>query len=268
MIYADQKEKTGTINNGQKLRLTAICSGSRGNGKTWLASTICHGLASKKKKILLFDADCGLENVAYQHQLETGLSYHKLLNGSVTLNNAVEHFKSGKFDVVCSPAGEDMLAGAPVGRVQILAKDLQHLSYNYDHVFIDCSDDCVQVANVFLNLCQSVILLVNTDQVSLTRAYEKLVRLKRVCPMVSVKIIINHAQTYEEGKQIYKSLLKASAEYIKLGVELLGVVRQDAHIRECVLSKNLILKRFPACKGAEDALRIIDRIEEADFSDV
>lgn len=267
MIYSIDNNIKTIPEEFTNTRLIALCSGSKGIGKTWLAATICHCLALHRKKILFFDADCGLENVSFQLDLNNLSSYIEILNGGITLNNAVQNFNRGGFDIISAPAGENGLVSAPLGRVQILAEDLYHFANYYDSVILDCPDENLQSANVFLSLCRLIIMVVNPDPFSLTQAYQKIVRLNKINPTAQIKIVINHAQSYEEGKQIFKSLLKAAKEYIKVDIALLGIIRQDSHIREAVLNKALLLKRYPACRGSEDAVIIGKKILEEQFND-
>ena len=55
--------------------LIAICSGTKGIGKTWLSVNLSHGLSLLKNKVLFFDADCGIENISYQLGFELKKSY-------------------------------------------------------------------------------------------------------------------------------------------------------------------------------------------------
>lgn len=246
--------------------MTAFCSASKGNGKTWLAATLCHSLALCRKKILFFDADCGLENAAFQLDFKTPVPYAKLINGALTLNNAASYYNAGGFDVISALSGENSLALAPVGRVQILGSDLAYFSNYYDAVFLDCCDEDLKTVNVFFQLCGTIIIIVNTDMPSLTQAYNKILRLKKINPSARLQVVINHARNYEEGRQIYKILLKAVEQHIHAAPELLGIIRQDPHIREAVVNKSLLLKRYPVCSGAEDTTAIAKKILEEHFS--
>ena len=61
-----------------KNHLIAICSGTKGIGKTWLAVNLSHSLALLRKKVLFFDADCGIENISYQLDFNLKNSYQTL----------------------------------------------------------------------------------------------------------------------------------------------------------------------------------------------
>ncbi len=245
-----------------KNHLIAICSGTKGIGKTWLAVNLSHSLALLRKKVLFFDADCGIENISYQLDFNLKNSYHNLLNGSITLNNGIFKYDKGFFDIICSKSGENLLASAPVGRVQVLAKDLFCFSRNYDYVILDCSDDDIKNVNTFINICNLVFIIVNSDPLSLEGAYKKIEKIKKINPKADIKIIINRVISYNEGNQVYKNLLNAAQTYIKTDLDLIGIIRQDTRIRDCVLNKSLLLNRYIASEGAEDMIKISQKILE------
>lgn len=240
----------------------AVCSGSKAAGKTWLTTTICHNLGILKKKVLFFDADCGVENIAGQLGIKQCTAYSRLLNGNQTINNSVFRFDKGKFDLICCFPGEDRFNNAPAGRTQLLAGDLAYFSKHYDFVFVDCATDNNKTINPFFNICSNIVLLVNSDPAAVTAAYHKLETLKKISADTQFYIVINQAVSVEEGMQTYKTLLKAAQEYIKVNLNLLGVIRQDSRIREAVVNRSLLLSRYPACEGTEDVKKIVRQILE------
>ena len=245
-----------------KNHLIAICSGTKGIGKTWLCANLSHALGLSKQKVLFFDADCGIENVAYQLDIDFNQSYNNMLNGSVTINNMVYRYDKGSFDIIGANSEANILASAPVGRVQVLTQDLFYLSKFYDYTFIDCSDDDIKNANSFFNVAKIIVLIVNANPKSSEGAYKKIEKLKKINPYADIKIVINRAMSYNEGTQVYKSLLQAAQTYIKVDLSLLGIIRQDTRIRDSVLNKSLLINRYPASEGAEDVIKIAQKILE------
>lgn len=242
--------------------LIAICSGTKGIGKTWLAVTLSNALSLLKKKVLFFDADCSITNIDYQLDLKNTENYKSLITGNLTINKSVQYCEKSGFDVISSKSGEDILSTSPVGRIQILARDLFCFSKYYDYVLVDCSDDDVKNANNFLHICKFIILIVNTDPTSLIGAYKKIEKIKKINSDAKIHIVINRALSYNEGKQMYENLLKASVDYIKVDLNLLGIIRQDSRIRDCVMNKSLLLNRYPASEGAEDVFSLSKKILE------
>ena len=104
--------------------------------------------------------------------------------------------------------------------------------------------------------------MVNAEPNSIISTYTKLEEIKKIMPEMRGNIIINRAFSYDEGSQIYKSLLQAAEEYIKIKLNLFGIIRQDTRIRDAVLNHSLLLNRYSSCEGAEDILAISKRLLE------
>ena len=246
----------------KKFNIVAVCAGTKGIGKTWFTAAICHALGLLHKKILFFDADCGLENVAHQTELQKCADYSALFSGALTLNTAVSPFVDGNFTVICSEPGNDAFNLASIGRVQVLAGDLTLLAQYFDFVFMDCSDNENQNLNPFLHICKNILIIVNANSSSSAEAFKTILKLKKICPDSHLNIIVNRADSYEEGRQIFKTLLKASKEYININLNLLGIIRRDSRIREAAVNHCLILERYPDCEGAQDCKAIANSFLE------
>src|SRR5277367_3716493 len=91
----------------------AVASGKGGVGKTWFAITLCHALAKRKKKMLLFDGDLGLANVDIQLGLTPDRDLGAVIEGSSSLANAVVKYKEGGFDILAGRSGSGSLATLP-----------------------------------------------------------------------------------------------------------------------------------------------------------
>ena len=55
---------------------------------------------------------------------------------------------------------------------------------------------------------------------------------------------------------------KEDCNYYRPSLNLAGIIRQDTRIRDCVLNKSLLLNRYLASEGAEDMIKISQKILE------
>src|ERR1700728_4143735 len=115
----------------------AIASGKGGVGKTWFAITLCHALAKRKKRVLLFDGDLGLANVDIQLGLTPERDLGAVVDGGSTLAAAVVKYKEGGFDILAGRSGSGSLAMLPSQKLFDMRNDLIALARNYDYVLID-----------------------------------------------------------------------------------------------------------------------------------
>jgi len=235
--------------NHNENNIVAVCSGSKGVGKTWFTAALCQSLSLKKQKVLFFDADGGIENIAWQLGLKQSDLYVKMLKNEITLNNAVTTYSKGKFDVIYADPKKNFLSAYPVGRSQILAMDLKNFSFLYDQVLVDCSETNVQLKNIFLHLADKIILMMESNSTGLTSAYKELEHIKLIYPLAEVFVVVNHVFSKSEGEQTFQTLLEADKQFIGLKPKLLGVINQDGRIRDCVLNKTTLFERYPICQS-------------------
>lgn len=231
-----------------KNNLIAICSTSQGVGKTWFSGILSQTLSNLQKKVLFFDADTGIENIAYQLGLKSSDLYFKMLKNNITLNNAVQNYTKGHFDIIYSNPAQNDLSTQPIGRSQILALDLKNFALNYDYVVIDCSGNNSKLKNIFINASSSVILIIEPSVKSSTNAYRQLEHIKKIAPNAQIFIVTNRALSHNEGEQIFKTLQEADNQFIKANPKFLGSIKQDGRIRDCVKNKTTLFERYPVCE--------------------
>lgn len=240
--------------------LIVVCSGTKGVGKTWLAAALAEALASKKEKVLFFDADAGAENVAFQRGLKKNVIYRDMIKGKITLNNAVCSYAKLKFDVIYANPLENVLNAYPAGRAQILALDLKNLSKLYGYVVADCSNDNVVIKNILQNAAGKIVLILGAGKNALSDAYRELENIKKICFEPEVGVVVNHALSRSEGEQIFATLESANNRFIGIKLKLLGVIDQDGCIRDCVLSKASLFERYPSSQSLKNVMSIAEAI--------
>ena len=114
--------------------IIAVTSGKCGIGKTWFSISLAYALSLCKQKVLLFDADNGIENINTQLGLGINCGLEQAINGENSLNQVIVNYDKGHFDVISRRAESANLSVLPIGRLQILGDDLCALSENYDKV--------------------------------------------------------------------------------------------------------------------------------------
>lgn len=236
----------------KKSNLFVICSGTKGIGKTWFSSVLGQSLTMLKQKVLFFDADGGMENIAFQLNLEKSDLYGQMLKNRLTLNNAVTFCAKGHFDVIYADPQKNNLSAYPVGRCQILVSDLKAFAVNYDLVLADCSNSNVMLKNILLKAADHIILMIEPNLNGNIDAYKELEHIKKISPDAQISVVVNHALSYSEGEQIFKTLLKADEQFIGVAPKLLGVIKQDGRIRDCVANKATLFERYPVCESLHD----------------
>lgn len=260
------QDKVESKNNNSKKEVIrphqkiAIASGKGGVGKTWLSITLCHALANKGKKVLLFDGDLGLANVDIQLGLMPKHDLGGVLAGRLPLNQATTAYSDGGFDIIAGRSGSGNLADIATSRLRSLSEDISLLSASYDQVVFDLGAGVERTVRSLANQVDVVFVVTTDEPTALTDAYAfmKLTHIER--PNLELKVIVNMANSTKEGERTYNTILKACEGFLKFSPALAGVVRRDTKVRETIRNQTSILVRFPNTEAANDVRIIVDKL--------
>lgn len=248
------------IKPGRSSHLVAIASGKGGVGKTWLAITLAHALARAGARTLLFDGDLGLANVDVQLGLMPTRDLGGVLDGPLPLADAVIPYGSGGFDVIAGHSGSGLLANQPRAQITCLIERLRAVAQDYDHVILDLGaglDRSVRQLSLAADTC---IVVLTNEPTSLTDAYAFIKVRQRDGGDGPVSVVVNMAATVRDGQSAFRALQKACESFLKLSPSLLGIVRQDAKVRESIRNQMSILSRYPNACAALDVEGIATRL--------
>ena len=257
---SDEVSKTAPRAKGRNV--LAIASGKGGVGKTWFAITLTHSLVREGKKALLFDGDLGLANIDIQLGLMPKHDLGGVISGRIGLREAVTPFPDGGFDIIAGRSGSGSLANLPATRLQALSDDLIQTGKSYDKVLIDLGAGVDQGVRQMTSLANTVIVITNGDPTSLTDAYAFIKVPHMARPKTDIRVVVNMAKDRKEGEAIYNKLLKACEGFLKISPPLLGVVRADPRVSECIRSQTPLLMRHPNCDAAQDMEAITQKLLE------
>ncbi|AUG51979.1 MinD/ParA family protein [Thalassospira marina] len=240
----------------------AIASGKGGVGKTWFAISLCHALALHELKALLFDGDLGLANIDIQLGLMPKHDLGSVISGRLALRDAITEFEDGGFDIVAGRSGSGTLANLSTARLQALSDDLLQTGKSYDKVLIDLGAGVDQGVRQMTSLANTVIVLTNGDPTALTDAYAFIKVTHMARPKTDIRVVVNLAKDKKEGEAIYGKLLKACEGFLKISPPLLGVIRADSKVSECIRNQTPLLTRHPNSNAAQDIEAIATRLIE------
>ena len=238
--------------------IIAVASGKGGVGKTWFSSTLAYALAQKGKRVLLFDGDLGLANVDIQLGVMVKRDLKDVIEGTLSLERVIHHFKDGGFDVIAGRSGQATLSSLPLLRLNEIMKQLRSLAKKYDAVIIDLGAGVDKTVR-FMAAMASLTLLVTTEEpTSLTDAYAFIKLSHSTGHSDTIKLVINMASSQRDGERTYKTLAKASSTFLKITPDLVGILPLDRQVRESIRTQTPFLMRYPTSESAE----IFDKISQ------
>ena len=238
--------------------IIGVTSGLGSMGKTWLSVTLAPALNLLRESVLLFDANNGLLNTDFQLDIPYKNYLNQVIEGKITLNQTITPINKKKFDVISGQSGSDLLEDVPIGRLQIMREELSLLAQNYNKVVVDLPFS----EKILYNLLplSDIILVCTSDPSNLVSTYDFIQKNAYNLSYKSLQIVINYANSYEEGLRTYDTLRRACEQYMTATPKLLGIIRRDTKVRDAIRNHVLLLNRYPNSEAAEDVVNIARKL--------
>jgi flagellar biosynthesis protein FlhG len=232
-------------------RLIAIASGKGGVGKTWLCITLAHALATRGRRVLLFDADLGLANVDIQLGLTPKRDLVAVLANKATLAEAIIQHEAG-FHVLAGRSGSGVLSGLSPTAVEQVLEIARTAAVGYDITLLDLGAG-LEYSVRRLAAAADELLIVTTDEpTSLTDGYAVLKLHSQDNPAGTARIVVNQAPSPSAGERTYATIRRAAHTFLGLEPDLAGIVRRDPRVPDTIRNQTLLLTRSPQSHAAAD----------------
>lgn len=241
----------------------AVASGKGGVGKTWLAISLCHALARRARRVLLFDGDLGLANVDVQLGLMPRFDLSSVLAGRRPLEGAVTAFQDGNFDIVAGQSGAGTLAALAPKHLAALRDGVFRMAPGYDHVIMDIGAGIDRTVQTLIQGVGTAVVVTTDEPTALTDAYAFIKVMTRAGHGAGIRIVVNVANDHGHGNHTYQALLRACESFLGIAPPLAGVVRRDPHVAQAIRRQSALLTRHPNCDAAADVAAIAERFGTA-----
>lgn len=199
------------------MRILTIANQKGGISKTTTVTNLGAGLYKKGKKVLLIDLDTQGDLSYNMNAIEPTKSLAQVINGSISLNEAIQHTSSG-IDII--PANIDLVELES----QIVTFDFSKLSYDY--ILLDCPPNMAGNTVAAILASDGVLVPTTTDYYGYKSVKAISESLKTLNRKLNGIIITRYTGRMVISKQVYEDLKELATE-IKTKV-------YNTQIRECV----------------------------------
>ncbi|MDD2876813.1 MAG: AAA family ATPase [Acidiphilium sp.] len=265
-ITAGNQIKSSAVdqpNPNVKPRLIALASGKGGVGKTWLSLTLAQAL-SRRRRVLVFDADFGLANADIQLGHLPGVDLGTTIRDGANLRDSIITVEQGGFDLIAGHSGSGALAGISTVTMAKLLNNLASVTEGYDVVLFDLGTGIEAATRQVAAHADTVVLVSTEDPASLTDAYAVLKLLKRdrtdLGLAVDARIVVNQARSEAAGKRAHAALARAARGFLRIDPPLLGIIGRDERVAEAIRGQRLLLSQFPQSPAAGSVMAIARRL--------
>lgn len=243
--------------------IVAVASGKGGVGKTWLSITLCQALARMGKSILLFDGDLGMANVDIQLGLMPERDLGAVVEGKITLENAVTKYDEGGFSILAGRSGSGTLGTLSTQRLNDLRNHVVEIAKKYDNVILDLGAGADRTVQQLAGPARTTLVVVTDEPTSITDGYAFIKLAVRLNPNTDIRVIVNMAATLAEGEKTYETIRKACQTFLNYSPTLCGIVRRDPKVRDAIRSQTPILLRSPTSDAALDVEALASRLYDS-----
>jgi flagellar biosynthesis protein FlhG len=242
------------------LRVLAVSSGKGGVGKTNIVANLAYVLSKQGKKVLVVDADLGLNNIDILLGLNPKFHIGHVLSGEKNVQNIITEGPAG---IHLLPAGGGLqeLTQLDDEKKVVLMEELDQVSSGYDFLIFDTGAGISTNVTYFCSAAHEILLVATTEPTSLTDVYALIKTLYTKHAQKYFRVIINSVGSESEARLIFKNLAAVADRFLPdVSVEYLGYILLDPVVTKAVRQQKAFSELYPDSKVTQCINRLVQKI--------
>ena len=242
------------------LRVLAVSSGKGGVGKTNIVANLAYVLSKQDKKVLVVDADLGLNNIDILLGLNPKFHIGHVLSGEKNVQDIITEGPAG---IHLLPAGGGLqeLTQLDDEKKVVLMEELDQVSSRYDFLIFDTGAGISTNVTYFCSAAHEILLVATTEPTSLTDVYALIKTLHTKHAQKYFRIIINSVGSESEARLIFRNLAAVADRFLPdVSVEYLGYILLDPVVTKAVRQQKAFSELYPGSKVTQCINRLVQKI--------
>ncbi len=246
----------------QETRIIAVASGKGGVGKTSLSVNLSVQLAKMGKKVLLLDADLGMANVDILLGVRPEFTLVDVLQHGKSIQEVITSTRYG-VKVIAGVSGMASLADLPEQKRVLFISELKKLS-EADYLVIDTGAGISKNVIDFVLAAEDAFIVLTPEPTSIQDSYGliKVLSQSDRALLPEIQILVNLADSLEQGTQLYQKIQKASSHFLSLHVKHFGPIVKDEKVHAGVLERRPFVIGHPESNASKQIVKMAESLSK------
>lgn len=243
-------------------KVLAVSSGKGGVGKTNVVANLALALIRKGNRVLIFDADIGLNNIDILLGLTPRYHIGHLFNGEKTIEEILVDGPKG-LKVLPASNGWQELTMLDNKKKMLLMEELDRLMGDYDYLIFDTAAGISSNVTYFCSAAHEILLVATPEPTSHTDVYALIKVLFQKHNQKQFKLIINSVKSEREALGIYRRLTDVVDRFLPhVSLDYLGYILYDEHVTRSVRQQKPVVELYPHSQVSQCIHRLSEKIIE------
>ncbi|MCZ6541815.1 MAG: MinD/ParA family protein [Nitrospinae bacterium] len=244
-------------------KVLAVSSGKGGVGKTNVVANLALALIRKGNRVLIFDADIGLNNIDILLGLTPRYHIGHLFNGEKTIEEILVDGPKG-LKVLPASNGWQELTMLDNKKKMLLMEELDRLMGDYDYLIFDTGAGISSNVTYFCSAAHEILLVATPEPTSHTDVYALIKVLFQKHNQKQFKMIINSVKSEREALGIYRRLTDVVDRFLPhVSLDYLGYILYDENVTRSVRQQKPVVELYPHSQVSQCIHRLSEKIIEA-----
>lgn len=263
----DQAEKLRKIawEKRKKAKYITISSGKGGVGKTNFSVNLSHLLASKGKKVLLFDADLGLANVDILLNITPAKNIQDYFEKNLSPADIIVK-TDYSFDIIPAASGLLKLTSMDDKIFGKLIDIFVFIDDKYEYVIFDAGAGISENVMRFVKIADYNIVITQAEPTAVTDAYA-LIKVANINFNINrINLIINRIHDEKSATTLFQNIEKIIKKFLQLDINYLGSIKEDRNLLKAVKQQKPLAAINENSNYVKDLKKILKKID--DFKEI